>query len=74
MLKTAVELPETVYRKMNYIWSLFFLSLAALNLFVAYTYPTDTWVNFKVFGLIGLTVVFVIGQSVWLARYMKTAE
>ncbi len=41
---------------------------------MAFTFDTDTWVNFKLFGGLGLMVVFVIGQALYLGRYMKTDE
>ncbi len=48
--------------------------MGVLNIYVAYSYPTDTWVNFKLFGGIGLMILFVIGQAVMLAPHMKENE
>jgi intracellular septation protein len=53
------------------VWAVFFVLLGIVNLFVAFNFSTDTWVNFKLFGATGLLVVFVVGQSLWLAKYMK---
>lgn len=50
------------------VWALFYLVLGGLNLWVAWNYPQSTWVNFKVFGITGATLVFVIMQTLWLAR------
>jgi intracellular septation protein len=50
---------------------LFFLSMGLINLYVAYTFSTDFWVDFKLFGMLGLTLAFVVGQSIYLARYFK---
>jgi intracellular septation protein len=52
-------------------WIGFFLFMGALNLYVAYNYTTDTWVNFKLFGGIGLMLVFVLLQALMLARYIQ---
>ena len=69
IIRTDIEIPDSAWRVMNFSWAGFFVALAVLNIFVAYTFPTETWVNFKLFGLVGLTFLFVIIQSVWLARF-----
>ncbi len=74
MMENAVELPDTVWRKLSHAWSLFFVFLGVANLWVAYTFDTDTWVNFKLFGLTGLTLVFIIGQAFYLAKFMPKDE
>ena len=66
--------PESLWTRLNLMWVAFFLVCAALNLYVAYNYSEDTWVNFKLFGLMGLTIVFALGQGFWLARHMERAE
>jgi intracellular septation protein len=71
MLGTQIELPEPVWTKMNYTWGGFFALLGCLNLYVAYNYPTNIWVNFKLFGILGLMLVFIIVQSVFMAPYVK---
>jgi len=73
ILGQQIELPEPVWEKLLWIWSGFFALLAAANLFVAYSFSTDTWVNFKLFGLMGLTLAFVIAIGLWLSRHMKEA-
>ncbi len=74
MLGGQVELPQDVWAKLNVAWALFFIFLGFLNLYVVYNYDTDTWVNFKLFGLMGLTIVFIIGQSLYMAKYIQAAE
>lgn len=69
-----MELPEAAWRTMNWSWTGFFLVMGVVNLWVAYTFSTDAWVNFKLFGGIGLMAVFVIGQALYLSRYMKEPE
>ncbi|MCQ9616911.1 septation protein A [Paenalcaligenes niemegkensis] len=68
-----IVLPGKVWDKMNYSWALFFIVSGALNLYVAFSgrFSESQWVNFKVFGLMGLLIVFVIIQSLWLGRYLK---
>jgi intracellular septation protein len=55
-------------------WAVFFAFLGFLNLYVIYNFDTDTWVNFKLFGLMGLTIVFIIGQSLYMAKYIAADE
>jgi len=59
---------------LNTAWCLFFIMLGIANLYVAYYYPTEVWVNFKLFGSTGLTLIFVIAQSIWLAQYMQNSD
>ncbi len=56
------------------MWVVFFIVCGALNLYVAFTYSESTWVNFKLFGLLGLTLVFALAQGVWLARKAEHTE
>ncbi len=71
MLDEALTLPEHVWQRLSMLWITFFIFSGALNLFVAYTFSTDIWVNFKLFGLMGLTVIFIILQGLYLAKYMQ---
>ena len=66
-----IVLPETVWRKLNLSWIGFFAFMGAANLYVAFNYSTDTWVNFKLFGGMGLMLVFVVLQALFLSRYME---
>lgn len=71
LMGAQMELPEPAWRAMNWSWVSFFAAMGVLNLWVAYNFDTDTWVNFKLFGGLGLMAVFVIGQAFYLSRYMK---
>lgn len=71
MMDHAVTLPDAVWKKLNYAWVTFFTSLGFVNLYVAYNYSEETWVNFKLFGFLGLTIVFMIGQGFYLAKYIQ---
>lgn len=70
MLETNITLPSAVWPRLNLIWTAFFLALGAANLYVAYHFDTDTWVNFKLFGMMGITVAFVVAQALYVARHM----
>ncbi len=61
---------DKVWTNLNFAWIAFFIVIGIVNLFVAFNFDTNTWVNFKLFGMLGLTLVFVIGQSFYLTRYI----
>lgn len=65
-----IEAPKAVWNKLNLSWVIFFVVSGALNIFVAYSFSTDIWVNFKLFGLFGLTFIFAIGQAVYLKNHL----
>jgi intracellular septation protein len=71
MMEQQVSLPEPMWGRLNLVWAIFFLAMGGLNLYVAYHFDTDVWVNFKLFGSMGLMVVFIFAQSIWLARHMQ---
>ena len=58
---------------MLWLWAGFFALLGAANLYVAYSYTTEQWVDFKTFGLIGITFAFVLGLGIYLSHHMKEA-
>ena len=70
MLSDQVQLPDAVWRRLNWSWVAFFAFMGALNLYVAYNYSTDNWVNFKLFGGMGLMLVFVVAQAMVLSKYI----
>ena len=70
MLSAQVEVPEPVWARLNWSWAAFFAFMGVANLFVAYSFPTDLWVSFKLFGATGLLLVFVVLQSFYLARHI----
>jgi intracellular septation protein len=71
MMGKQLTLPDPVWRKLNLSWVLFFVVMGAANLYVAFRYSTDFWVNFKLFGGIGLMLAFVVAQGVMLSRYIE---
>lgn len=74
LMGSQLDLPEPAWRVTNWSWIAFFAVMGVLNLWVAYNFDTDTWVNFKLFGGMGLMVLFVVGQALYLGRYMKADE
>jgi intracellular septation protein len=70
MSEGGLELPEPVWTKLCIAWGVFFLCKGTLNLWVAYTFSTETWVNFKLFGGLGLMLAFVLAQAMWLSKYL----
>jgi len=70
MMKKQVELPEIVWKQLNLSWIGFFTVMGGVNLYVAYNYPEDTWVNFKLFGILGMMLIFVLLQGVLLSKYI----
>jgi intracellular septation protein len=71
VLGEQLQLPDHAWRTLNRLWAGFFAFMGALNLLVAYSFSTDAWVNFKLFGGIGLMLLFVLGQAAFLARYVQ---
>jgi intracellular septation protein len=76
MLGAQIALPENIWDRLNLTWAGFFVIAGALNLYVAFSghFSESQWVSFKVFGLMGLTLVFVIAQSIWLGRHIQSPE
>lgn len=70
MMEGNIQVPAPIWIRLNYAWVLFFLAMGALNLYVAYYYSTDTWVNFKLFGGAFCTIVFVVVQALYLSRHL----
>lgn len=70
MMEANVNLTSKIWYRLNTAWSLFFIIMGALNLYVAYYYNTDAWVNFKLFGGIGITMIFVLTQAFYLTKHM----
>lgn len=74
MLGEQMVLPEDVWQKVNFSWISFFSGMGFLNLYIAYNFETDVWVNFKLFGGMGLLLVFVIAQGMMLSKYVEEKQ
>ncbi|HRO58008.1 MAG TPA: septation protein A [Burkholderiaceae bacterium] len=66
-----LSLPDPIWQRLNLAWMFFFLVMAVLNIVVAYGFSTDTWVNFKLFGTLALTLAFVLAQGFYLGRFIQ---
>jgi len=71
MLSQHMQLPDPVWSRLNLAWIGFFALMGVLNLYVAYNYSTDLWVNFKLFGGMGLMLVFVFAQALVIGKYAE---
>jgi intracellular septation protein len=74
LMGAQLQLPEDVWQRLNVAWVLFFAAMGALNLWVAYSFSTDAWVNFKLFGGIGLVLLFTLAQGFYLSRYLRDED
>jgi intracellular septation protein len=73
-LSESLSLPENIWSRLNFSWAMFFLFCSGLNYYIAFNYPLDTWVNFKVFGLTGLMFLFSITSILFLYKYLSVEE
>lgn len=74
LLGANIKLERAQWTRLNAAWAIFFLAMAAANLYVAYNFDENTWVNFKLFGLLGLLLAFTLAQGVWLASKMPPED
>jgi len=75
MMGGQIELATAIWAKLNYLWVGFFIFSGAINLYVAFSgqFSEEAWVNFKLFGMLGLTLVFIILQGVYLSRHIENS-
>jgi intracellular septation protein len=71
LLHKQMEIPAHIWEKTNIMWILFFTAIGGLNLYIVYNYSTDTWVNFKLFGILGCMIFFLVIQAMVIAPYLK---
>lgn len=74
LMGSNISLPSFAWKNLNIAWVVFFIAMGALNLFVAYTFSEEAWVNFKLFGMLGLTVIFIVLQGIYLSRHIENTE
>ncbi|WP_034915148.1 MULTISPECIES: septation protein A [Erwinia] len=74
MLGKELTLPALAWRRLNVAWAIFFLACGLANIYVAFWMPQEIWVNFKVFGLTGLTLLFTLFSGVYIYRLMPQEE
>lgn len=68
MMSHAIEVPKAAWKKVNMSWGLFFIIVGIVNIYVAYNFSEEFWVDFKLFGVLAMTFIFMIGQGVYLAK------
>jgi len=74
MFGNVAELAPGQWIRLNQIWVVFFIFVGSINLYVAYNFPEAFWVKFKLFGMLGITLVFVVVQSIWLTLTAQKNE
>jgi intracellular septation protein len=74
LMGSQLELPAPVWLRLLWAWTGFFVLMGVLNLWVAYNFDLDTWVSYKLFGGMGLMLVFVVIQALYLSRFIKNEE
>ncbi len=73
-MEEKIQVPDQVWTRLNLMWGVFFLFLGTLNVYVIYNFSTDAWVKFKVWGVSGLTLVFIVLQALYLSRHMPEQQ
>lgn len=74
MLQDKGHVPLPIWKRLNLVWALFFTTLGAINLYIAYHYNNDVWVDFKFYGVTSALFVFSIFQALYLARFMVESK
>jgi intracellular septation protein len=74
MMEKQIQLPDNIWSKLNSAWAILFLALGFLNLYVAFNYSQDTWVNFKLFGVTGIMFGFIIIQTFFISKYLPKED
>jgi intracellular septation protein len=74
MMDQALTLDAHIWLRLSWMWIAFFIFSGLVNLYVAFNFDTDTWVNFKLFGLMGMTLVFIVLQGLYISRYIKETK
>ncbi len=74
MLGKSIKLSSASWGQLNLAWAAFFIVSGLVNIYVVYNFDMDAWVNFKLFGMLGMTLIFIIAQGIWLAKQMKTVK
>ena len=74
MMGSSLELPGKIWKRLNILWAIFFISVGFINIYVMQNYNTDDWVTFKTFGVPGLMVLFIILQMIFIYKYIPDTE
>lgn len=71
LMENKITMPQSTWQRLNLSWAIFFICMGGVNLYIAYNFSTDVWVNFKLFGILGSTIAFGILQSLYIKKYLK---
>lgn len=71
-LGDKITLPRDIWHKLTLAWASFFIVMGALNIYIAYVFSTTTWVYFKVFGTTSISILFIVGQALYLAKHVSS--
>jgi len=74
MMGASIDLPASIWKKLNFAWAAFFISIGAINIYVMQNFNTDDWVSFKTFGVPGLMLVFIIIQMLFIYKHIPDTE
>ena len=74
MMSHAIAVPKAIWNRVNFGWGLFFALVGFVNIYVAYNFSEKTWVDFKLFGVLGMTIVFMIAQGIYLAKHAQEVD
>ncbi|MEH6576468.1 MAG: septation protein A [Amphritea sp.] len=71
LMQNTIQMPAHAWKNLNYAWVVFYILLGGTNLYVAFTMSEETWVNFKLFGMMGLTFIFILIQGFYISRHIE---
>ena len=71
LMQNTIQMPATAWKNLNYAWVAFYILLGCTNLYVAFTMSEETWVNFKLFGMMGLTFIFILIQGFYISKHIE---
>ena len=74
MMAHALDVPKKIWTQVNFSWGVFFALVGIVNIYVAYNYSEEFWVDFKLFGVLGMTFIFMIAQGIYLAKHAIPEE
>ncbi len=74
LMGSSISLPVFAWKNLNIAWVVFFAVMGIVNLYVAKTFSEEIWVNFKLFGMLGMTLVFVLAQGIYLSRHIQNND
>jgi len=74
MIGDQLKLPDPIWKRLTLLWCAFFAVMGVINIWVAYNFSTDSWVNYKLFGGTGLMIAFMIGQGLYVSRHIEDED